>query len=152
MDPAVLPRLATNRSVLGNRKKLGCCISFWRQDDASYSRAVAPWMVWEPASISWCYRLDNEDEEDPIPIIIEDDKGNKIQRKKPIDCQKLVRKAIHMINTKFIPICNGLAGTIDNLVIDGTYEQTTENMPIDMLLIDLSSSGDADEPIEVEVN
>ena len=96
--------------------------------------------------------LDNEDEEDPIPIIIEDNKGNKIQRKKPIDCQKLVRKAIHMINTKFIPICNGLAGTIDNLVIDGTYEQTTENMPIDMLLIDLSSSGDADEPIEVEVN
>ena len=96
--------------------------------------------------------VNDNPQQELTPIVSYDNDGNKIQRTKPIDCRGLVKKAVQMINRKFIPICNGLDGTIDNLVVDGTYEQTTDNMPIDMLLIDLSSSGNADEPIEVEVN
>ena len=96
--------------------------------------------------------LVTDDPKELMPIIIDDDDGQKIQRTKPIDCRLLVKKAVKMINRKFIPICNGLRGTIDTLEVDGTYEQTTDNMPIDMLLIDLSASGNADEPLEVEVN
>jgi hypothetical protein len=95
--------------------------------------------------------VENIDPNRPVPITILGEDQIKIQRKEPIDCGKLVGKATTMINSKFIPLCNGLTGTIDDLVVDDTYEQTTENMPIDMLLIDLSASGDAADPIHVDI-
>ena len=64
--------------------------------------------------------------------------GETIPRKQPADCAGLIRTSINFANNKFIPLCEGLSGTIDELTYDSEYTPVTEGMPIDMILLDLN--------------
>lgn len=63
----------------------------------------------------------------------------KVRYRNPVDCSGLVRKALKFANGKYLSIADGISGTIDNLEVDSSYKCTTEGMPIDMILIDLTS-------------
>jgi len=63
--------------------------------------------------------------------------------KKPVDCSKLIAKSIHFANTKFIPLCAGIAGTIGALEVDPDHEKNTTGLPIDLFVIDLTRMDDA---------
>ena len=72
-------------------------------------------------------------------------KGNaKLRYRNPVDCGKLVNKAIDMANTKFMAIADGITGTVDDLQIDSSYVSNTQGLPVDMLLIDLTDDSNAD--------
>lgn len=56
------------------------------------------------------------------------------QRKEPADCHRLFQHAIKMANTKFVPMCEGITGTIGNLTVDADHLLNREGIPIDMLV------------------
>ena len=41
------------------------------------------------------------------------------ERKEAVDCNKLFLTALKYAATKFIPLCEGISGTIGTLVVDG---------------------------------
>jgi hypothetical protein len=49
----------------------------------------------------------------------------------------LFQHCIDDANNKFIPLCEGLSGTMDNLIIDLNYKRVTEGIPVDVLMMDL---------------
>jgi hypothetical protein len=55
----------------------------------------------------------------------------------PADCGALFRHCIDDANKKFIPQCEGLSGTMDELIIDANYKRVTEGIPVDVLVMDL---------------
>jgi hypothetical protein len=46
-------------------------------------------------------------------------------------------RALNFAATKFIPLCEGISGTIGTLVVDGDYEEDPDAFPIDALVVDL---------------
>jgi hypothetical protein len=44
--------------------------------------------------------------------------------------------------TKFIPLCDGISGTIGTLVVDADYVEDIVSFPIDALVVDLSQIDD----------
>jgi hypothetical protein len=44
--------------------------------------------------------------------------------------------------TKFIPLCDGISGTIGTLVVDAHYVEDAVSFPIDALVVDLSQIDD----------
>lgn len=61
-----------------------------------------------------------------------------VLHKKAVNCQGLFNTAIRYANQKFIPLCEGISGTIGNLVVDPTYQDETVALPIDTLVLDLT--------------
>ena len=43
-------------------------------------------------------------------------------------------------------IADGISGTVDDLIIDGTYEANKTGMPIDLLIVDLTEEIDGETP------
>lgn len=54
----------------------------------------------------------------------------------------LIVKSIELANTKFIPRCEGLSGTIGNLLVTETSENEPIVFPIDALVLDLTKVDD----------
>lgn len=73
------------------------------------------------------------DSQDGLPIIPYDH-----IEKKEVDCHALFRHAIDQANTKFIPMCVGISGTIGELVVDADHIANKENLPIDMFVLDIT--------------
>ena len=70
--------------------------------------------------------------------------------KRPVDCQKLIRKCVDNANTMFIPRCDGLSGTIGSLNVTETQPDGLVVFPIDALVVDLTK--DASEATENDDN
>jgi hypothetical protein len=81
------------------------------------------------------HQLFNESNKDAIIM-----SNYHIQSKQPVKCCKLYSKAIKMANKKFIPMCNGITGTIGSLVVDTTHVPVGSGIPIDMLIVDLTKN------------
>lgn len=56
----------------------------------------------------------------------------------PVNCAKLIKKSIHMINTKFIPLCNnvGISGVIGDLEVEND-DNCNDNITNTQYLINL---------------
>jgi transposase len=61
-----------------------------------------------------------------------------LYRKAPVDCEKLYQESIKAAATKFIPLCEGISGTIGALTIDPTYQDDEVDIPIDALVLGLT--------------
>jgi hypothetical protein len=59
-------------------------------------------------------------------------------QKYPVNCYKLFLTRLEYVAAKFVPLCEGISGTIGNLVVDGTYEEELVAFPIDALVVDLT--------------
>ena len=81
------------------------------------------------------HRFTEQEARDPNACI-DGDPEQKL--KNPVNCLRLFEHAIKMANTKFVPLCAGISGTIGNLVIDEEHEANREGLPIDLLIIDLT--------------
>jgi hypothetical protein len=57
-------------------------------------------------------------------------------------CGKLVQHAVKCADSTFIPLCDGLSGTIGELTIDGNHERDTTGIPIDTLVVDMTNQVD----------
>ena len=55
-----------------------------------------------------------------------------------MNCHKLFLTTLEYAATKFVPLCEGILGTIGNLVVNVTYEEDPVAFPIDALVIDLT--------------
>jgi hypothetical protein len=65
-----------------------------------------------------------------------------LYRKAPVDCGKLFQECVTAAATKFIPLCEGISGTIGDLKIDETYQEEEIDIPIDALVLDLARFND----------
>jgi hypothetical protein len=63
-------------------------------------------------------------------------------QKEGVNSNKLSRTRLDFAVTKFIPLCDGISGTIGTLVVDGDYIEDAIVFPIDALLVDLSKLDD----------
>ena len=61
--------------------------------------------------------------------------------KSEVECPKLFETCVNFANKKFIPLCDGISGTIGNLVVDEAHESNKDGLPIDMFVIDLMKDG-----------
>lgn len=68
-------------------------------------------------------------------------------QKKPVDCRKLWNTCLKFARTKFIPLCDGISGTVEDLVIDENYVDEEVDVPIDTLVLNL-----ANEDVDDELN
>jgi hypothetical protein len=59
-------------------------------------------------------------------------------RKAPVDCGKLFQESVKVAATKFVPMCEGISGTIGALTVDPTYIDDEVDIPIDALALDLA--------------
>lgn len=65
--------------------------------------------------------------------------------KQPASCMKLFNHTIKMANTKFIPLCEGISGSMGSLIVDENYIGDTTGLPVDMMLISMSKAPTDDE-------
>ena len=68
-----------------------------------------------------------------------------LRHKAPVDCNKLFAESIKAPATKFIPLCEGISGTIGALHIDPTYQDDEVDIPIDALVLDLTRVDDEED-------
>jgi transposase len=54
------------------------------------------------------------------------------RRKYPVNSYKLFLMSLEYAATKFVPLCEGISGTIGNLIVDGTYQEDPVAFPIDV--------------------
>jgi transposase len=67
----------------------------------------------------------------------DDENRGEIRRKEPVDCDRLFRLAIKIVNEKFIPMCDGIQGTIGALQVDKNHKPDRTGINIDMFIADL---------------
>ena len=60
------------------------------------------------------------------------------QQKQPVDCMKLFQKMVSMGNKKFIPMCEGISGTLGQLTVDTSHIPIRAGVPIDILMSDMA--------------
>jgi hypothetical protein len=65
------------------------------------------------------------------------------------ECKKLVQHAISSVDATFIPLSDGISGTIGALTNNLDYERDTTGIPIDTLVVDLTNGLDDDDGISV---
>jgi hypothetical protein len=63
--------------------------------------------------------------------------------------KKLVQHTIGCTDAMFIPLLDGISGTIGALTIDENYEHDTMGILIDTLMVDLTNQVDDDDDISV---
>jgi hypothetical protein len=66
--------------------------------------------------------------------INEDNNQTTLKERKAIDCEKLFNHVVNIINKKYIPLCEGLTGTLGDLQVDEDHQKITAGMPVDMML------------------
>ena len=54
--------------------------------------------------------------------------------------------------TKFVPLCDGISGEIGSIIVDETFVDESVTLPIDTLIIDLTSEDNDDIDIGSVVN
>ena len=85
---------------------------------------------------------------DNLPPGINAGSEYELQKKKPVDCMKLFKRMVSLANTKFVPMCMGISGTMEELTVDTSHEPVRAGIPIDILvsdmcrLVDYSAGGD----------
>jgi hypothetical protein len=67
-----------------------------------------------------------------------------LRHKAPADSKKLFAESVKAAATKFIPLCEGISGTIGALNIDPTYQEFEIDIPIDALVLDLARIDEED--------
>jgi hypothetical protein len=82
---------------------------------------------------------EHEDEIDPISGCIRS-RGRYILPRDTLDCYSLVQHTITDINRKYIPMCDGLSGTLGSLIIDPDYETNLDGLPIDMVVMNVANT------------
>jgi hypothetical protein len=65
-----------------------------------------------------------------------------LYRKAPVDCGKLFQESLKAAATIFVPMCEGISGTIGTLTVDPTYIDDEVDIPIDALVLDLARLDD----------
>ena len=73
-----------------------------------------------------------------------------IRHKGEIDCFKLWNKSLGFATTKFVPICQGVSGTIGELQVDENYVAEPHDLPIDTLVLDFANSSTDDNETGVD--
>ena len=63
-----------------------------------------------------------------------------IRHKEEIDCSKLWAKSLGFATTKFVPICQGISGTMGELQVDENYVAEPHDLPIDTLVLDFANN------------
>ena len=66
-------------------------------------------------------------------------------RKRPVDCGKLWTTCLNFARTKYIPLCEGISGSIGELIVDKNYEDERVELPIDTLVLKIASDEGDDE-------
>jgi hypothetical protein len=59
-------------------------------------------------------------------------------------CYKLFHEFLKATATKFVPLCDGISGPINALIVDPTYQDDEINIPIDALVLDLARVDEED--------
>ena len=77
--------------------------------------------------------------------------GHPLQ-KKPVNCAKLWAKALNFAGTKYMALCEGLEGTIGDLIVAESAIDDSIQVPIDTLVINLTNNGDEDEQLFEEAD
>ena len=65
-------------------------------------------------------------------------------RKRPVDCRKLWKTCVNVAGTKFVPLYGGILGMIGDLVVDETWVDEEVTLPIDTMVVDLTSALEED--------
>jgi len=60
-------------------------------------------------------------------------------QKKLVNCQKLWNTCLKFARTKYIPLCHGISGTVEDLVIDENYIDEEVDVPIDTLVLNMAN-------------
>ena len=60
-----------------------------------------------------------------------------MKRRKPVDCERLFLHCIDLANTKYIPLCDGIDGTMDNLIIHADHVRIVDGIPLDIQMLDM---------------
>jgi transposase len=58
--------------------------------------------------------------------------------KNAVNCCKLFEESIKKANSIFVPLCEGISGTIGALTIDNNHVPNRQGMPIDMVVMDVT--------------
>ena len=64
--------------------------------------------------------------------------------KYPVDCWKLWATCLAIAGTKFVPLCDGISGEIRSVIVDETFFDESVTLPIDTLIVDLTSEDNDD--------
>ena len=65
-------------------------------------------------------------------------------QKRPVDCCKLWRTCVEIAGTKFVAICDGILGEIGSLAATETFTNEPVDLPIDILVVDLTRGDNLD--------
>jgi len=60
-------------------------------------------------------------------------------RKRPVDCRRLCDHCKEFAGTKYVSLCGGISGRMGELVVDPTYVDEKVKVPIDTLVVDMTS-------------
>ena len=74
-----------------------------------------------------------------------------IVKKGEINCSKLIDHSVKIFLTKFVPVCQGIKGTIGELVVDKNYIPEPCEFPIDTLVLTINQDLNEDDENEVKV-
>ena len=75
-----------------------------------------------------------------------------VYRKKPVDCQRLWDKCLHFSGTKYVDICDGITGGMVQLIVDPNWQDENVPVPIDTLVVNLTSEKEMEGEIYDEVD
>jgi hypothetical protein len=87
-------------------------------------------------------------EQEDLPVL---QTNYTIQKRKPIDCNKLFLHAVKIANETFIPPCAAITGTIGDLVVVENHQMNREGLPIDLLIIDINRALEFDNTNTVDI-
>ena len=69
--------------------------------------------------------------------------GNK--NKCPVYCRKLWARCLTITGTKYVPLCEGVSGSIGNLEVNDFFRYESIDLHIDTLVIGLTHVGEEDD-------
>ena len=70
-----------------------------------------------------------------------------LKYKHPIDCNKLWQTSLKYAGTIYVPIFDGINGTIGNLSVDDNHTDESHTLPIDTLVLNLAKNDEVDDNI-----
>ena len=81
--------------------------------------------------VGWYGNIDEYDSYD------DDNRPPYMKRREPVDYNELFRHCIDLANTKYILLCDGIEGTMDNLVVNEDHVRIVEGLPIHIRMLDI---------------
>ena len=61
-----------------------------------------------------------------------------VNQRFPVNCHRLIRHSINLMNKKFIQMCPGISGKIGRLIVDNDHQPNRDGILIDMLIADVT--------------